>query len=193
MNVKHSKDDVLKVGMELFRLNGYHNTGTNEILKTAGISRGSFYNFFKDKDDFGAQVLDYYGVWSTDYMKELLSDITLNPKKRLIHLFDIFIEGYKRDQFKWGCLLVGMSQEVGQINSVLTHSCMTNFENFIDVFQACIEEGQKDGTISTMQDSRGLTISMLAMYNGALVLMKSGMLEEPLLAFRKQLELMLTP
>ncbi|GMN06457.1 hypothetical protein MTsPCn5_18460 [Croceitalea sp. MTPC5] len=193
MNVKHSKDDVLKAGMELFRLNGYHNTGTNEILKSAGISRGSFYNFFKDKDDFGAQVLDYYGVWSTDYMKELLRDKRLNPRKRLIHLFDIFVQGYKRDNFKWGCLLVGMSQEVGQINPKLTEACSTNFENFIDVFQVCIVEGQNDGTVSTAQDARSLTIAMLAMYNGALVLMKSGLHEEPLIAFQNQLELMLKP
>ncbi|MDO1501618.1 TetR/AcrR family transcriptional regulator [Winogradskyella maritima] len=183
----------MKAGMELFRLNGYHNTGTNEILKSAGISRGSFYNFFKDKDDFGAQVLDYYGVWSTDYMKEMLTDKTLNPRKRLIHLFDIFVQGYKRDNFKWGCLLVGMGQEIGQINPKLTEACSTNFEHFIDVFQACIEEGQNDGTISSAQDARSLTIAMLAMYNGALVLMKSGMHEEPLIAFQNQLELMLKP
>lgn len=193
MNIKHNKEDVLRKGMELFRLNGYHNTGTKEIIKKSGISRGSFYNFFTDKDDFGIQVLDYYGVWSTDYMKELLTDELLNPKQRLIHLFDVFIEGYKRDHYKWGCLLVGMTQELGQINPVFTDACHRNFEDFVTVFQTCIEEGQIGGFISKKQDHRGLTLTILSMYNGALVLMKSGMHHEPLEAFQKQLELMLIP
>ncbi len=193
MNIKHNKEDILRKGMELFRLNGYHNTGTKEIIKEAGISRGSFYNFFIDKDDFGIQVLDYYGVWSTDYMKELLNDTKLNPKQRLIHLFDLFIEGYKRDHYKWGCLLVGMTQELGQINPSFSNACERNFESFVAVFQACIEEGQAAGVISEKQDARGLTLTMLSMYNGALVLMKSGMHHEPLEAFQTQLALILTP
>ncbi|WP_299246323.1 TetR/AcrR family transcriptional regulator [uncultured Aquimarina sp.] len=191
MNIKHNKEDILRKGMELFRLNGYHNTGTNEIIKEAGISRGSFYNFFKDKDDFGIQVLDFYGVWSTDYMKQLLNDKKLNPKQRLINMFDEFVEGYKKENYKWGCLLVGMTQELGQINSAFTEACNRNFESFLNVFEPCIKEGQQDGTISKNEEARALAITVLSMYNGALVLMKSGLHHEPLTAFQGQLKLML--
>ncbi|WP_422858865.1 TetR/AcrR family transcriptional regulator [Flagellimonas sp. S174] len=193
MNIKHNKEDVLRKGMELFRLNGYHNTGTNEILKEAGISRGSFYNFFKDKDDFGTQVLDFYGVWSTDYMEQMLTDTSLNPKQRLLHLFELFVEGYKKENYKWGCLLVGMTQELGQVNPTFTEACNRNFESFVDIFQACIEEGQNHGTIANRMQARALTLTMLSMYNGALVLMKSGMHHEPLDAFLVQLKLILNP
>ena len=193
MNIKHNKEDVLKKGMELFRLNGYHNTGTNEILNKTGISRGSFYNFFKDKDDFGIQVLDYYGVWSTDYMSEVLTDESLNPKQRLIHLFEVLVQGYKRDNYKWGCLLVGMTQEMGQINPLFTEACERNFEDFVSIFEKCIVEGQKSEQISKKQNSRGMALTILSMYNGALVLMKSGLHQEPLDAFLVQLKLILAP
>lgn len=193
MNIKHNKEDILRKGMELFRLNGYHNTGTNEILRETGISRGSFYNFFKDKDDFGIQVLDYYGVWSTDYISEVLTDERINPKQRLIHLFEVFVQGYKRENYKWGCLLVGMTQEMGQIHPAFTNACERNFEDFVGVFKKCIEEGQKSKDISAKQDARGMALTILSMYNGALVLMKSGMHQEPLDAFLEQLNLILTP
>ncbi len=193
MNRKHNKEDILRKGMALFRLNGYHKTGTNEIIHEAGISRGSFYNFFKDKDDFGVQVLDFYGIWSTDYMKTVLTDKALNPKQRLVHLFDIFVQGYKTENYKWGCLLVGMSQELGQVNPSFTEACHRNFEDFVAVFEPCVRAGQKEGGISKKQDSRTLTLAILAMYNGALVLMKSGMRHEPLAAFQEQLNLMLEP
>ena len=46
MGYKHDKEDILAVGYDVLRKNGYHNVGINQILKEAGVPKGSFYNFF---------------------------------------------------------------------------------------------------------------------------------------------------
>ncbi len=188
MNIKHNKEEILKKGMLLFRMNGYHNTGTNEILQETGISRGSFYNFFKDKDDFGVQVLDYYTTNSVNYINEVLSKKELNPKQRIIHLFEIFIEGYTKVNYKWGCLLVGMTQELSGINELFKEATGRNFEEFIKPIAHCIQEGQDAGLINKDLNSRAMALSILGSYNGALVLMKSGLYQEPLDAFLEHLK-----
>ncbi|MEW7292396.1 TetR/AcrR family transcriptional regulator [Aquimarina sp. 2304DJ70-9] len=188
MNIKHSKEDIIKTGMNLFRLKGYHHTGTKEIIGEAGISRGSFYNFFKDKDDFGVQVLDYYTKWTSDYLEELLSDTDKSPMQRIIHLFTEFVNTYKEVNYKWGCLLVGMTQELAGINEVFTKASRKNFETLIDPLSDCIEEGQKKGEILNLWTPRQLAMNVLAGYNGSLILMKSGLNSEPLDAFLAQLE-----
>lgn len=188
MNIKHNKEDILKKGMLLFRMNGYHNTGTNKILRETGISRGSFYNFFKDKDDFGVQVLDYYTNSTTDYINELLSKKELNVKQRIIHLFEIFTESYTKVDYKWGCLLVGMTQELSGINSLFTEASGRNFEELTKPLANCIQEGQDLGLISKTQSSRSMALSIWGSYNGALILMKSGLNQEALDAFLEQLK-----
>lgn len=187
MNIKHDKEEILKKGILLFRMNGYHNTGTNEILRETGISRGSFYNFFKDKDDFGVQVLDYYTKSTTAYIDELLGNEKLNAKQRIIHLFEVFTESYTKVDYKWGCLLVGMTQELSGINRLFTEASGRNFEELTKPLALCIEKGQEDGLISDKQSSRSMALSIWSSYNGALVLMKSGLNQEALDVFLDQL------
>lgn len=41
---------ILKASRKLFREKGYEKTTINEIIQVAGISRGTFYNYFADKE-----------------------------------------------------------------------------------------------------------------------------------------------
>jgi AcrR family transcriptional regulator len=54
------KDKILDASLQLFCEKGYFNTTTNEIAKRAGVSIGSLYSYFKDKDTVFLEVLDKY-------------------------------------------------------------------------------------------------------------------------------------
>ncbi|MFZ1037037.1 MAG: TetR/AcrR family transcriptional regulator, partial [Smithella sp.] len=54
------KQELIAVGAKLMHLKGYNDTGVQEILDKAGLPKGSFYNYFKNKEDFGLLVIDYY-------------------------------------------------------------------------------------------------------------------------------------
>ena len=57
MSYQESKHSALISGtaVDLFKKNGYENVSVNEICKTAGISRSSFYSAFSGKKD----IIDY--------------------------------------------------------------------------------------------------------------------------------------
>ena len=69
MNLKHDKEKILQSGEALFRAKGYHATGINEVLKSSGVSKGSFYNYFDSKEDFALQVVDLYGNATADIIQ----------------------------------------------------------------------------------------------------------------------------
>jgi len=48
---KISKQKILDAALEVFAKQGYHSSTVNAIAKTAGISKGLLYNYFKSKDD----------------------------------------------------------------------------------------------------------------------------------------------
>jgi len=50
----------LERGAEIIHLKGFNHTGVQEVLRAAGVPKGSFYNYFKNKEDFGLQVIDYF-------------------------------------------------------------------------------------------------------------------------------------
>lgn len=48
---KTSKQKILNAALEVFATEGYHSATVDAIAKTAGISKGLIYNYFKGKDD----------------------------------------------------------------------------------------------------------------------------------------------
>ena len=55
-----SRQRLIQCAAELFWQNGYSATGISEILKQTGLPKGSFYFYFKSKDELATAVTEYY-------------------------------------------------------------------------------------------------------------------------------------
>ncbi len=55
------KEKIIESGFNLICENGYHNTNTAAIAKSAGVSTGIVYQYFKDKYDILIEGLEKYG------------------------------------------------------------------------------------------------------------------------------------
>jgi AcrR family transcriptional regulator len=53
-----SRERLVGVAYELFGENGYHETGTEEIVRRSGVTRGSLYHHFADKQALFEEVFD---------------------------------------------------------------------------------------------------------------------------------------
>ena len=51
---------LLETGIQLFAKNGYNGTGIKEIVEAVGIPKGSFYNYFKSKEEFTVEIIGFY-------------------------------------------------------------------------------------------------------------------------------------
>ena len=49
------REQIVDAAVEEFAANGFENASTNRIIANSGISKGSFYQYFEDKQD----VFDY--------------------------------------------------------------------------------------------------------------------------------------
>ncbi|WP_055666641.1 TetR/AcrR family transcriptional regulator [Desnuesiella massiliensis] len=55
-----SKENLIECAARLFLEKGYNATGINDILNSAGLSKGSFYFYFESKKDLAMGVAEYY-------------------------------------------------------------------------------------------------------------------------------------
>jgi len=53
-----ARERLVTVATELFGKRGYHDTGTEEIVRRSGVTRGSLYHHFVDKRALFAEVFD---------------------------------------------------------------------------------------------------------------------------------------
>ncbi|OUS00400.1 hypothetical protein A9Q86_10540 [Flavobacteriales bacterium 33_180_T64] len=147
---KHNKEDVIKVGQDLFKTVGYYNTGTEEILKESNYPRSSFYYNFKSKEKFAEHVLEYYGNNSVKFYSSILKDPKVKSPLKRFELFSILITDIAhKNEFKSECLIQKFSVECAGNNENLRDATQKQLNKLLQIFKNCIEEGQSIGEFRT--------------------------------------------
>jgi TetR/AcrR family transcriptional regulator, acrAB operon repressor len=88
---KTKRENIAKSCLELFSINGFHNVTVSEIAKTAGIGKGTVYEYFSNKEDI---VLELMECLQSDYDKKLVefTNDNIDTKQFIYTIFDIFID-----------------------------------------------------------------------------------------------------
>ncbi|MBO3697539.1 TetR/AcrR family transcriptional regulator [Roseivirga sp. E12] len=140
---KHEKEQVISVGEKLFRSKGYHNTGTEDILKESEYPRSSFYYHFKSKEGFAIQVLENYGANSEKLYRDILMNSKIgSPVDRLKHFAQMLTEMSVQKKFTSECLIQKLSIECAGINDGLRQVINNQMNRLLTVVNECIAEGQ---------------------------------------------------
>ncbi len=168
MGYKHNKEDILKVGYEVFRINGYHNVGINQILKESGIPKGSFYNFFESKEDFAQQVIHQYGENNKCWMEDFFENCDLSPIECLKSFYSFMMNLNEEDKYSGGCLVNNMSVEVGHRSDVIGAEANLHFVGWLNVLAMEITKGQDAGEITKNFSALELAEYMHAGFYGVL-------------------------
>ena len=143
MGYKHKVEEILDIGYDVFRKNGYHNVGINQILKESGIPKGSFYNFFKSKEDFANKVMERYGETNANSIQDFLDKSELTPIESLKSFYSFMIDINETDKYLSGCIINNMSIEVGRINEVMASKANEQFIGWLNILASVISKGQE--------------------------------------------------
>ncbi|WP_420574171.1 TetR family transcriptional regulator C-terminal domain-containing protein [Kordia sp.] len=171
---KQTVDNILAIGTELVLKKGYNNLGIQEVLTTAKIPKGSFYYYFKSKEDFGVQLIKYYSEYSLKILNHYLKDETKNPRERLLTFFNDMKNVYSANGFKEGCLLGNCSLELSDLSETFSNVIASELDKWQDCFELCIAEGQTSGVIRNDKEAADMANFLLSGWEGAILRMKSS-------------------
>jgi AcrR family transcriptional regulator len=89
-----TRDDWLKAALEALEESGVEGVKVLALSKRLGVSRGSFYWHFRNRDDLLQGLLDYWDRWSTDSVIAALSEAgEAEPKERIWLLMESVLGG----------------------------------------------------------------------------------------------------
>ena len=83
-----AKTRLIQNAMELIRSRSYTDVGVQELCESAGVQKGSFYHFFKSKQDLALAALDAW--W--DYTRKENWDPAFSPDIPPLERFERFFE-----------------------------------------------------------------------------------------------------
>jgi TetR/AcrR family transcriptional repressor of nem operon len=174
MKQKHNIDRILENGLELIREKGYHNTGIVKILKVNQIPKGSFYNFFKSKEDFAIKALQKYTAQQIKWVEGILSDNSRTAFERLQYFYIKLIAGNLEENYQKGCLVGNMAQEMGGLSEAISQQADESLKMITGVIAQCIQEGQEAGEIRDDYSASKLAKYIHNSFYGFLLRSKAG-------------------
>ena len=147
------------------------------------IPKGSFYHYFKSKEDFGIQVIKKHSEDSLVYINSFLEDTSLSPLQRIYSLFEDVQKIYLKKDFKEGCLLGNCSTELGGQKTSFSSTLENEFLKMENEFIKCLEEAQTLGELKTDYSTEDLASFIVNGWEGALLRMKASRNLEPMKKF----------
>lgn len=169
MNQKYNKQDILLNGLYLMRRQGYHHTGVSDILKQSGIPKGSFYNFFRSKEDFTLQLMDLYGRSVDGIMDQALDSDEPSPLRRLLTFYSLLVQAYQEEQARNGCLIMNLTTEAAGYNDRIAGKAATIFEVWLLRLAETISEAQNAGEVRSDYPAGELAEFVHQSFYGSLV------------------------
>lgn len=112
--------------------NGYYGTGIQEVLKVAGVPKGSLYHHFPEgKDGLVKEALRYSSNrMMEDY--EMAMRGTKTPLKGFEAILDRMIMRMDESKFRLGCPLATVTMELDQSKGEILQVCQEMYQNWED-------------------------------------------------------------
>ncbi|MGM0445781.1 MAG: TetR/AcrR family transcriptional regulator, partial [Bacillota bacterium] len=159
---EEKKNKIIEAALKEFSLNDYNSASTNNIVKDAGISKGSMYQYFDNKKDLYLYLLE---IASNKKLNYISKKINLENDKIFDLIKKMHLAGAKFDLTnpKYSMLIINAinettNEKLGNISSSLK-------EKSDQFFNKYIQEGQKKNLICDDLDPELLSflISRLSM------------------------------
>jgi TetR/AcrR family transcriptional repressor of nem operon len=183
----NTRDEIIRIGAQLIHSQGYKATGLQQILDVAGIPKGSFYFYFKSKDDFGCAVIDYVTFTINAIFAGYLCDTRIKPLDRLNNLLDFYESALKKSGASLGCPIANLSLELADTNEELRKHLQAAVEGFIAQIESCLEEAQKSRQLKSGLNTADTARFIFHGLEGAILHMKVAKSMDPLRTFRRYL------
>ena len=179
----HNKEDIVQAGLDLVLSKGFNATGVETILKQANIPKGSFYNFFSSKEEFGLAIIDKFVAERSELFYPIFVDGSLPPMERVRKSFEAIIATFEGNDCSKGCLLGNLGLELSDHFESVRQRLEQSLQNWTKGLSGLLLQAQKEHTIPADINVEMLAENLIASFQGALLRSKVKKSPQPLRDF----------
>jgi TetR/AcrR family transcriptional repressor of nem operon len=175
-----TRERLLDRGVAMLTEQGYHGTGLQDLLASVQVPKGSFYNYFASKEEFGAEVIRHYIEPFIRQLEEGLARPDVDALSALHGYFGGLVEELGRRQFKGGCLLGNLLGEIGDTHETCLAALREAVHRYRDTLERALAKAQQEGTVRQDLPASAMADLLADGWQGALLRMKVEQSVRPL-------------
>lgn len=159
--------EIVDTAARLFAQKGYGQCSVNDILNAIGIAKGTFYHYFKSKEEVLDAVIGHSLDIIMERVGEVLHNTALSPEDKLLH---IFLSMRIEDQMEEGLL-----EEMHRPENALMHqkSLVLLVTRLAPLLTRVVDEGVEQGVFHTEYSEQYMRIFLAS----AATLLDDGIFE----------------
>jgi TetR/AcrR family transcriptional regulator, transcriptional repressor for nem operon len=142
VNLKRTRDDILASVLDLTHHQSFHATGLKELLAPSGTSSGSFYNYFRSKDELAHALIDYKWEQITQNVIIPAQKATPDPVQQLLKMFELMEANHLAEPNCGGCFLGNLIVELATYDESFQHHLMRVFDEWRSAIAVLLHAAQ---------------------------------------------------
>jgi TetR/AcrR family transcriptional repressor of nem operon len=167
-----AREKLLQAGFTLMVSRGYPATTVDEICAEAGVSKGSFYHFFKTKEELGLAVLDDFFGSAVEAMSRGAFATEADPVRRALAFLE-HMEEVSDGIWSHGCLLGTFAVDLAETHEQIRARVSEKFASLERKVSRVFEPAIPRGSSRTGVTAEELAAHFMALVEGSLVLAKA--------------------
>jgi AcrR family transcriptional regulator len=166
-----TRQRLIETAARLFAENGYGATGMAEILRRAGVHRGSLYHAFPSKQDLLVAVLERYRDGMDARLVEPAWRGIVDPLERVFALLDRYRRFLEETECFFGCPIGSLALELHEPPPAVRELLVANFDGWTRKIEECFRAAR--GQFPEDTDFRTLALFTLATMEGGVMLART--------------------
>ncbi|TWI16883.1 TetR/AcrR family transcriptional regulator [Sphingobacterium siyangense] len=168
---EQTRQYIIEKTAPIFNKKGYFATSLSDITTATGLTKGSIYGNFKDKDDLATHVYTYQSRKISEAVNQQIIQQKTSLKK-LLSFLDFYKENFKNIAASGGCPMMNAAVEADDSLSFLTPKVRRSFDLWRQRLILILEEGVASGEFKQHISAENYAITFMAMVEGGILLSK---------------------
>ena len=157
---------ISDAALTVFREHGYYKTRMVDIAQTAGMGKGTLYEYFKDKADFLRFAFDqYFSVFSEGILEAMKAKI--KPSEKILSLIDFALQ--HAAEWENHCAIFVDYFGAARTEAQKLFSLSDIYAEMKDILETLIKEAQSAGEIAEPFDPGAVAELLLSIYDGIIL------------------------
>lgn len=167
-----TKDRIVEAGSTAIAAKSFNGCGLKEILDCAAVPKGSFYHYFKSKEDLGVAVIEESAAAHAEFIRGQLGDRSISPLQRVQAMFRAMRDHYAEQGPMRECVIAKLALEVAQLSEPMRLAIKYAYDNWSSLLARTLGEAQAAGEISAGQDPQQLADFLINAWEGCTLRMQ---------------------
>lgn len=168
-----ARERLLDAALRVIRTQGYAGSTVDDICAAAGVSKGSFFHHFANKQELAVAAARHFSDMADALFAQAPFAKLEDPRERLLGYVDTRAAILSEDLPDCTCLLGTMVQETYETNPAIRDACDTYIRHHAGVLARDVAQAKAERAPGAPWSPQSLALFTQAVMQGAFILAKA--------------------